>query len=134
VLRKLTWEAPRVNYSGISYLYFVVLAVVLGVVYLEIAALWRTLAKAGRPGWGAIIPIYNVYLWLKVAGRPGWWLLLYLVPGVNVIVHIVVSIDVAKSFGKGTLFGVGCLWLLPWIGIPVLGFGSARYVRADLTA
>jgi hypothetical protein len=99
------------------------------VAVLEIAALWKVLAKADQPGWGAIVPIYNVYLWLKVAGRPGWWLILYLIPIVNLIVHIVVSIDVAKSFGKGTMFGIG-LWLLPAIGVPILGFGSARYVGA----
>ncbi|MBV9026515.1 MAG: hypothetical protein JO362_22585 [Streptomycetaceae bacterium] len=105
------------------------LALGFAVVVLEIAALWRVLAKAGQPGWGAIVPIYNVYLWLKVAGRPGWWLILYLIPIVNLIVHIVVSLDVAKSFGKGTMFGIG-LWLLPAIGVPILGFGSARYVGA----
>ncbi|MCQ4045630.1 DUF5684 domain-containing protein [Streptantibioticus rubrisoli] len=119
--------------SGFAPVHVGVLVVALVVAVLEIAATWRVLVKASRPGWGVIIPIYNVYLWLKVAGRPGWWLVLYLIPGVNVIVHLVVSIDVARSFDKGTMFGVG-LWLLPWIGIPILGFGSARYVDANPSA
>ncbi len=119
--------------SGFSPIHIVVLVVALFVAVLEIAALWRMFTKAGRPGWGAIIPIYNLYLFLKLAGRPVWWLLLYLVPGVNVIVHIVVSIGVARSFDKGTMFGIG-LWLLPWIGVPILGFGSARYAGANPTA
>ena len=120
--------------SGFAPAHIAPLVVALAVAVLEIAALWKVLTKAGRPGWGAIVPIYNVYLWLKVAGRPGWWLILYIIPIVNLIVHIVVSLDVAKSFGKGTLFGIG-LWLLPAIGIPILGFGSARYAgAATLTA
>ncbi|MCW7940560.1 hypothetical protein AAW14_00365 [Streptomyces hygroscopicus] len=119
--------------SGSAPVHIVMLAVALLLLVFETAALWRVLAKAGRPGWGAIIPIYNLYLWLKVAKRPGWWLILYLIPGVNIIVHIVVSIDVARLFGKGTTFGVG-LWLLPWISVPILGFGSARYLGPNPAA
>ncbi|MEI6724978.1 MAG: DUF5684 domain-containing protein, partial [Actinomycetes bacterium] len=47
---------------------------------LVIAGMWMTFVKAGRPGWGAIIPFYNTYLMIKVAGRPGWWLILYFIP------------------------------------------------------
>jgi len=47
---------------------------------LVVAGLWMTLTTAGKPGWGAIIPIYNIYLIIKVAGRPGWWLILYFHP------------------------------------------------------
>lgn len=92
-----------------------------------IAGLWKTFNKANKPGWGALIPIYNVYLILKMAGRPGWWLLLYLVPIVNIVVHIVVSIDVAKAFKKSAAFGVVGLWLFSMIGFLILGFGDAKY-------
>jgi hypothetical protein len=79
------------------------------------------------PGWGAIIPIYNIYLMCKVAGKPGWWALLYLIPCVNLIIALIVSIDVAKNFGKGTGFGLG-LALLSFIFFPILGFSDARYL------
>ncbi|MEU7528625.1 DUF5684 domain-containing protein [Saccharothrix sp. NPDC042600] len=92
-----------------------------------IAAMWKVFAKAGQPGWAAIIPIYNIYVLLKVAGRPGWWLILMIIPLVNLIVSIIVSLDVAKSFGKSGAFGFFGLWLFGFIGYPVLGFGSARY-------
>jgi hypothetical protein len=39
-------------------------------VILMIAALWKVFAKAGQPGWAAIIPIVNTYFLCKVAGRP----------------------------------------------------------------
>ena len=94
---------------------------------LVIAGLWKTFNKAGLPGWGAIIPIYNVYLMLKLAGRPGWWLLLYLIPCVSLVIAIIVSLDIAKAFGKGALFGIG-LALLGFIFFPILGFGSAQYI------
>ncbi|MCB0880111.1 MAG: signal peptidase I [Thermoleophilia bacterium] len=98
----------------------------IALIVVVIAGWWKTFEKAGQPGWGAIIPIYNAYLLLKIAGRPGWWLILLLIPFVNLIVAIIVSIDVATSFGKGTGFGLG-LALLGFIFYPMLGFGDAQY-------
>lgn len=91
-----------------------------------IVAMWKVFTKAGRPGWAAIIPIYNMYVWCKIVGRPGWWVILMLIPLVNVIVGIIVCIDMAKSFGKGVGFGIG-IALLGIIFLPILGFGSAQY-------
>lgn len=94
---------------------------------LTIIALWKVFTKAGRPGWAAIIPIYNAYILLKIAGRSGWWLLLLLIPLVNLVVAIVVSIDVAKAFGKSGVFGFFGLFVFSIIGYLILGFGGARY-------
>ena len=113
--------------AGVS---MVMMLLYLAVAVVAIVALWKTFQKANKPGWGALIPIYNVYLILKMAGRPGWWLLLYLIPIVNLVVHIVVSIDVAKAFGKSTAFGVVGLWLFSFIGFLILGFGDAKYAGA----
>jgi hypothetical protein len=99
----------------------------LAIVVLVIAGFWKTFEKAGQPGWGAIIPIYNIYLLCKIAGKPGWWVLLMLIPFVNIIIAILVSIDVAKNFGKGAGFGLG-LAFLGFIFYPILGFGSAQYI------
>ena len=76
------------------------------VLVLEILAFWMIFLKAGRPGWAAIIPIYNLYTMCKVAGRPGWWWILFLIPFVNIVVVFIVYIEIAKAFGKGTFFGV----------------------------
>ena len=98
----------------------------LAIMILIIAACWKIFTKAGQPGWASIIPIYNVYIWCKIVGRPGWWVILLLIPFVNFIVGIILSIDLAKSFGKGVGFGLG-LALLGFIFWPILGFGSAQY-------
>jgi hypothetical protein len=98
----------------------------LALIILAIAGLWQTFVKAGKPGWAAIIPIYNVIVMLQIAGRPIWWILLLLIPLVNLVIAIIVSIDIAKNFGKGAGFGVG-LALLGFIFYPILGFGDAQY-------
>ncbi len=112
---------------------FIVLLFQLAIIVLIIAGIWKTFAKAGQPGWAAIIPIYNAYILLKVANRPGWWLLLFLIPLVNLVIAIIVAIDVAKAFGKGAGFGLG-LAFLGFIFYPILGFGSATYSAPARTA
>jgi Family of unknown function (DUF5684) len=93
---------------------------------LMIAACWKIFTKAGQPGWAAIIPIYNWYIFCKIVGRPGWWVILLFIPFVNFIIGIILCIDLAKSFGKGVGFGIGLI-LLGIIFFPILGFGSAQY-------
>jgi len=102
----------------------------LGIALFYIIAGWKILTKAGQPGWGILIPIYNMYLWVKVAGRPGWWLILLFVPIVNFVISIILALDVAKAFGKSGAWGFFLLFLFGFIGIPILGYGSAVYLPA----
>ena len=107
--------------AGMLFLYFVVLIFML-IVW------WKIFTKAGKPGWGILIPIYNIILMLEIAGRPGWWFLLMLIPGVNFVISIIVILDLAKAFGKGTGFGIGMLFL-GIIFYPIIAFGDAQYVE-----
>ena len=61
---------------------------VIGLIWwvLVIIGGWKMFVKAGKPGWGVIIPFYNTYLLCKIAGRPGWWLILFFIPIVNIII------------------------------------------------
>ena len=90
-----------------------------------IASGWKVFTKAKLPGWGILVPIYNVYLQFKLAGHPNWawWLLL---PPVAAILLIVANFEIAKKFGKGTGFALG-LWFLPIIFYPILAWGDAQY-------
>ncbi len=90
------------------------------------ASLWKVFTKAGQPGWAALIPIYNFIVLLKIVGRPIWWIVLFLVPIVNIVVLFIIYIDLAKSFGKSAGFGVGLI-LLGFIFLPILAWGSATY-------
>lgn len=99
----------------------------LAIIALFIAAWWKMFTKAGEDGWKALIPFYNMYVFLRIVGRPGWWLLLMIIPFVNIVISIIVAIDTAKSFGKDTAFALGLIFLSP-IFYPILGFGDARYL------
>lgn len=93
---------------------------------IAIAAMWKIFTKAGEEGWKAIIPIYNIVVLLKIVGRPWWWLLLMLIPIVNIVVSIVVMNDLSKSFGHGVGFTLGLIFL-SLIFYLILGFGSSQY-------
>ncbi len=99
----------------------------LAILVVYIVGMWKMFAKAGQPGWAAIIPIYNAIVLLQIVGRPWWWILLFLIPIVNFIIAILVLVDLAQVFGKGAGFAIGLIFL-GFIFVPILGFGSATYV------
>jgi hypothetical protein len=108
--------------------------IIVGIVYLAMAVLliasyWKIFAKAGQPGWAAIVPIYNTLVLLKIVDKPAWWLILFFIPFVNAIILIIVCIELAKKFGQGAGFGIG-LAFLTIIFAPMLAFGSAQYQGA----
>jgi hypothetical protein len=115
-------------FGGMALLFWLAVAVVV------IIGGWKVFEKAGQPGWAILIPIYNLYVMLKIAGRPGWWLILYLIPLVNLIVAIVVAIDIAKAFGQSAAFGFFLLFLFCGIGYLILGFGNYSYQGAPAPA
>lgn len=88
---------------------------------------WKIYEKAGKPGWAAIIPIYNVIVLLEIVGKPLWWLLLLFIPLVNIVAMIIIYLELARSFGQGGGFAAGLI-LLSFIFFPILAFGSARYL------
>lgn len=101
--------------------------VMLVLAVVVIAGVWKVFTKAGHPGWAAVIPIYNLYILLQIAGRPAWWILLMLIPFVNIVAAAILAMDVAKAFGQSAAWGIVMLFLLSAIGYLVLGFGNYRY-------
>jgi len=114
------------NNAGGAIFGLLILVIYLAIIVLVIAGMWKMFVKAGQPGWGAIVPIYNGYLILKIVGRPVWWLILFFIPLVSLIVWIVLVMDIAKSFGRGVGTAIG-LFFLSFIFMPILGFGDAEY-------
>lgn len=117
---------PTIGVAGSS------VSIIVGI--LLIIALWGVFSKAGKPGWYAIIPILNVYTLVKISGNEGWWTILYYIPIINIIALIVVSLGVAKNFGRSGVFAIVGLVIFGPIGYLILGFGSSRYEGPALNA
>ena len=131
----------NVSAGGLGVLFAIYMMFIIAIYVVAVIGLWKMYVKAGRPGWAAIIPVYNWWVWVEIIGRPRWWfwaflayILLSWIPIVGFILGIAMFVlfllgclDMAKCFGKGTGYGIG-LWLLSMVFAPILGFGDAQYI------
>lgn len=95
-----------------------------------LAGMWQVYVKAGRDGWEAIIPIYNLYVLTVITGQQWWLVILCLIPVVNIVAFGFLCWKLTERFGLNWPFAVG-LFLLPFVFYPLLGFGEARYTPSD---
>lgn len=91
-----------------------ILLIELVVIVAAIAATWKVYQKAGYEGWESIVPIYNIYVLCKIVGKPGWYMLLLLIPFVNIVVGVVIYARLARSFGKESIFALALFFLVGW--------------------
>jgi hypothetical protein len=116
------------NYNSSPFSFSPVLIIFMIAIWVvSVAGVWKTYQKAGKPGWAAIIPIYNIIVLIEIVGKPVWWFLLFFVPCVNFVFIIWVYNLLSKSFGKSEGFTVGLILLSP-IFMCILGFGDAVYL------
>ena len=111
-----------------AFLVQMAIIIIVGSVII-IASLWKIFTKAGEPGWASLVPIYNLVVFLKIIDKPVWWVILFMIPFVNIIsliLSIIMYLELAKVFGKSAGFGLGLVFL-PIIFFPILAFGDAEY-------
>lgn len=100
--------------------------VCLGLIGVTIAAAWAIFAKAGEAGWKALVPVLGALVLLRITGRPWWWLMLLMVPVVNLYPAIVMCWDLARVFSKGNGYAIALL-LIPPLPLCMLAWGGATY-------
>lgn len=66
----------------------------------------------------AIIPIANIILLLQLAQKPIWWIILLLIPLVNIVIFAMVWMAIAEKRGKPGWWGI--LMLVPIANLVVL--------------
>jgi signal peptidase I len=96
--------------------------VLLTLYLLTSVGLFKIFEKAGEKGWKGLIPGLNLFIWLKVIQRPWWWLLLLIVPGVNFLMLAIMSVELAKAFGKTNNTELVIAALFGFVYIPYIGF------------
>jgi hypothetical protein len=116
--------------GGAVALFVVMMGIAFLVSLVTLAGLWAVFVKAGKPGWAAIVPIYNLVVLLEITKQPLWFLILCFVPVVNLVIGLMIYMELAKAFGQGPGFGLGIL-LVPFVFLPMLGFGAYRYLDTE---
>jgi len=104
---------------------------VVGCIVVGLTAEWKLFVKSGRPGWAAVIPLYNTWTLFEISGRPGWWALFVLIPYIGwlilIALYFIAMPELARRFGKDTTFAIVWLVFFQIIGFIMLGLGDAEY-------
>lgn len=113
-------EAANAAAAVFFGIYFLAL---FAVTIVSIIGLWHIYKKAQKPGWAAIVPIYNMIVWCDIVGRPRWWVALLFVPFVSIVISVILSLDLAKSFGKSDGYGA-LVFFFSFVMYPIMGFSK----------
>lgn len=106
-------------FAGMFLFVFLVFALAM---YLYTALCLQTIARKTNTAdsWLAWIPIANLILMLKIARKPLWWILLCLIPLVNVVIMVIVWMEIAKARNKPQWWGI--LMLVPVANLIAPGY------------
>ncbi|MFH0893974.1 MAG: signal peptidase I [Bacteroidota bacterium] len=103
-------------------------------IVLPLIGTYKLYEKAGVPGWKALIPVYNIYVWTRITGRPVWWIIFFLIPYLNLFMAFIFVLELLKMFNlrsyKHQALGV----LFPFFYLPYLGFAKnvkLKYYKPD---
>jgi len=97
------------------------------VLILSISGMWKVFEKSNLPGWGTLIPIYNIILLLRVAKISPMFFIFLMIPIINIFALFLIYFVIAERFGKNTIFGIGLIFF-GFVFYPILGFGKAKYI------
>jgi Family of unknown function (DUF5684) len=103
-----------------AFLYTFLLIGLAAYVYMSLA-LQVIANKTNTPnGWLAWIPIANAFLLVMIAKKPLWWLLLFLIPVVNLVILVMLWMGVAEARNKPNWWGI--LIIVPVANLIVPGY------------
>jgi len=86
------------------------------------AALYKFFEAAGEKGWKALVPFYSWWVWLGLIGRSKWWILFLILPQVNIVVIIAMSVELLRSFGKKNIPMLILSGIAPFLVLPYVAF------------
>jgi len=138
---------------GIIIFLFIILGIITVLAILEIVGMWKVFKKAGKNGWEAIVPYYNIWILNEISGCK-WWVFLIAIASslisfnisydlnetssitysplefigsiANVFAMFMINYNISKKFGKSYGYAIG-LTLIPFIFYPMLGFGNNHF-------
>jgi hypothetical protein len=94
-------------------------------VYMAVCLMFIAKKTNTENGWLAWIPIANIVLMCQIAKKPVWWVVLGLIPCVNLVIFIILWMGIAQARGKPSWYGL--LMLIPGVNLIIpayLAFSS----------
>lgn len=89
--------------------------------------LWSLFVRAGRPGWTTLVPIANVFIFLRIIKLHWAWFLVLLIPYAGIVILVyAICYNMAISYGKTSGFAFWMFVLFPII-FPIFALGHLDY-------
>ena len=73
-----------------------------------------------KPLWPAWVPVLQLWTLASAAGKPWWWVILQLIPLVNIVVMVIMWMSIAARLGKNKWLGL--LILVPVFNVIVIAY------------
>ncbi|PKP02944.1 MAG: signal peptidase I [Bacteroidetes bacterium HGW-Bacteroidetes-6] len=100
--------------------------------FVGVAGLMFIFRKAGHSPFLALIPVYNIVVWLKMVKKPLWWLFFTLIPFINVFMTMLLIVETLKAFNKNSIGAQVLAIMFPFVYLPYLAFNkSLVYIHPD---
>ena len=90
-----------------------------------VLGLWFVFKKAGVAPWKALVPVYNIVIWLKLCNRKWTWYVGFLIPAWNVFMFLLTVVETARVFRRYNFWEQTAAVIFPWIYLPILGMHPA---------
>lgn len=92
----------------------------------------KLFVKAGRQAWEAIVPGYNLFVWLKLIEKPWWWLILLAIPGVNIMMYLIMVFLLIRNFEEENPVKLVLGVVFSFFWLPYMGFNDDyRFMGTD---
>jgi hypothetical protein len=109
---------PVAALGGLMLFFFC--AALAAYVYMSLALMTIAQKTGAENAWFAWIPILNILLMLNIARKPIWWIILFLIPLVNIVVAILVWMGIAEARNKPNWWGI--MVIVPVMNIVMPGY------------
>ena len=86
-----------------------------------IAGLYLIFRKAGEAGWKALVPVYNIVVWIRICGKDWKWYIYFLIPAINIFTFLLLVVETSKLFRRNGLVEHTIAVIVPWAYLPWLG-------------
>ena len=125
-----SYEYTSLETSSSSVGMIVYMSMMLAGAVFSIVSMCKVFKKAGKEGWAALIPIYNLVVLFQISGidpKKLLWFLLPFIGQIIVFVYLIMAyINLAKAFGKSSGFAAGLIFLNV-IFMGILAFDDSVY-------
>lgn len=106
-----------------------ILLYILFLYVVPFAGMYKLFEKADQAGWKALVPFYNAYTAIEIVGAPKYWMLLLLVPILNLFIIAGILIEMNKSFGRYGFGDNAAAIIAPIIYYPYIASKGVNYLH-----